>query len=224
MTPDIYSSLGEYLGWLLGNLFGAAQPHLYFWVLGLLILASAIGVVTARNLVHAALLLALSFLGVAGIFILLNAEFLAAVQVLVYAGGIVTLIVFAIMLSERITGRKAVTHNRQSVAALGVSIVMALVMIMILLYNQDGYYVGPWRWWVTADRNDFPAVGNAQMIGRSLMSTYTLAFWIASVILMIAMVGALILAKGEERKTKPVPPVPPAEAGSVKSGSGEEKE
>jgi NADH:ubiquinone oxidoreductase subunit 6 (subunit J) len=224
MTPDVYTSLGQYLSWLFGNLLGESQPHVYFWVLTVVILVSAIGVVTARNLIHAALLLALSFIGVAGIFVLLNAEFLAAVQVLVYAGGIVTLIVFAIMLSERITGRRAVTQNRQSITALGVSVVMALVMLMILLYNQEGYYVGPWRWWVTPDRNEFPSIGNTVLIGRSLMSTYTLAFWIASVILMIAMVGALILAKGEERQPKPIPPVPPSAAGSEESESGEETE
>lgn len=221
MTPDVYTSLGQYLSWLLGNLFGAAQPHLYFWVLTVIILASAIGVVTARNLIHAALLLALSFIGVAGIFVLLNAEFLAAVQVLVYAGGIVTLIVFAIMLSERITGRKAVTHNRQSVTALGVSVAMALVMLMILLYNQDGYYVGPWRWWITAERNEFPSASNTMVIGKSLMSTYTLAFWIASVILMLAMIGALILARGESRET---PPAPPTEIAGDEQMSGEETE
>jgi NADH:ubiquinone oxidoreductase subunit 6 (subunit J) len=184
--------------WLFSNLFGPAQPHLWFWVMSFVILASGIGVVMSRNLVHAAMLLALCFVGTAGIFVLLNAEFLAAVQILVYVGGVVTLIIFAIMLSESITGKKIVAHNRQSVTALGVAVMMAIVMVVILLYNQEGYYVGPWRWWVTPERNDFPTISNAQLIGRSLMSTYTLAFWIASVILMIAMIGALIIARGEE--------------------------
>ena len=197
MSLDVYESLGSYLSWFFSNMFGAAQPHLHFWLLTMVILGSGIGVVTARNLVHAALLLALCFVAVAGIFILLNAEFLAAVQVLVYAGGIVTLIIFAIMLSESIVGKKITVQNRQSVTALGVAVAMAVVMVAILLYDRQGYYVGPVRWWLPPERHEFPPMDNAQLIGRSLMTTYTLAFWVASVILLVAMVGALILARTE---------------------------
>lgn len=192
------SDVWMYLKWLWFNGFGLAQPHWWFFILSFVIIASGIGTVIARNLLHAALFLALCCIGIAGIFILLNAEFLAAVQVLVYVGGIVTLIIFAIMLSESITGTKAVTHNKQSITALGVSILMGIVMIIILFYNRDGYFVGLERWALTAERNPFPNVSNAQMIGRSLMSTYTLIFWIASIILMIAMIGALILSKAED--------------------------
>jgi NAD(P)H-quinone oxidoreductase subunit 6 len=189
-----------YLKWFLLNITGAAQPHLHFFMLSFVTIASAIGVVVARNLVHAAMLLALCFVAVAGIFILLNAEFLAAVQVLVYAGGVVTLIIFAIMLSENITGEKAVVHNRQSVTALGISVMMAIVMVAILLYDQNGYFVGPTRWALPPERNEFPTSANTLLIGRSLMSTYTLAFWIASIILTVAMIGALILAKAEKSR------------------------
>ncbi len=190
----------SYMTWFVTNMFGEAQPHLHFYALSFVTLASAIGVVIARNLVHAAMLLALCFVAVAGIFVLLNAEFLAAVQVLVYAGGVVTLIIFAIMLSENITGKQAIVHNRQSVTALGISVIMAVVMVAILLYDQSGYFVGPTRWALPPERNDFPATANTLLIGRSLMSTYTLAFWIASIILTIAMIGALILAKAEKAR------------------------
>ncbi len=200
MYGDIYHNVGEYLKFLFGNLFGAAQPHLWFWMLSFVTIVSAIGVVVSRNLIHAAMLLALCFVAVAGIFILLNAEFLAAVQVLVYVGGVITLIIFAIMLSEGITGQKILAHNRQSVTALGVAVVMAIAMILILLYDQNGYFVGVERWAPTPERNDFPAEANSLLIGRSLMSTYTLAFWIASIILTIAMIGALIIARSEEGK------------------------
>jgi len=193
MMADAFHNLIAYVNWL----FGPGQPHLHFWVLSLVILASAIGVVTSRNLVHAAMLLALCFVAVAGVFILLDAAFLAAVQVLVYAGGIVTLIIFAIMLSESIAGKKIISHNRQSVTSLGVAVLMGITMVAILLFNREGSYVGPERWWVSPERNDFPVISNAELVGRSLMTTYTLAFWIASVILAIAMIGALILARGE---------------------------
>jgi NADH:ubiquinone oxidoreductase subunit 6 (subunit J) len=195
---DVFRYWHDYLSWFIPNMFGTAQPHLHFYALSFVILASAIGVVVARNLVHAAMLLALCFVGVAGIFVLLNAEFLAAVQVLVYAGGVVTLIIFAIMLSESITGRKAVTHNRQSITALAVAVVMAIVMVAILLYNENGYFVGPTRWAITPQRNDFPTEPNVILVGKSLMSTYTLAFWVASIVLTISMIGGLILARSEK--------------------------
>ena len=171
---------------------------MHFWILSAIILASGIGVVTSKNLIHAALLLALSFIAVAGIFILLNAEFLAIVQVLVYAGGVVTLIIFAIMLSEGITGKNIVTHNRQSVTALGVSVLMALIMFAILFYDQNGYYIGPGRWWLPPERKEFPPIENSVLVGKSMMTTYTLAFWIASIVLVIAMIGSLIIARTEK--------------------------
>ena len=190
--------LKDYIYWLFTDPFGSAQPHWWFFAMSFVILASAIGTVIARNLLHAAFFFALSCIGVAGIFVMLNAEFLAAVQVLVYAGGIVILIIFAIMLSESITGGKAVTHNKQSISALFVAVLMGIVMVLILFYNQDGYFVAPTRWAIPPDRNAFPPETNAQMIGKSLMSTYTLAFWIASIILTVAMIGALILARSDE--------------------------
>ena len=198
MPQGVVENVIAYLNWFIPNMFGVAQPHLHFWFLSFVILASAIGTVTSRNLVHAALLLALCLVAVAGIFILLNAEVLAAVQVLVYAGGIVTLIIFAIMLSESIVGRNIVAHNRQSVTALGVAVLMAIVMIAILMFDQQGHYLAPLRWGLSPNRNAFPQVDNAQLVGKSLMTTYTLAFWVVSALLTIAMIGALILARSEK--------------------------
>jgi NAD(P)H-quinone oxidoreductase subunit 6 len=198
MSLDIYQNIWTYLSWVIPNLFGEAQPHLHFWFLSLVVIVSAIGVVSVKNLMHAAMLLALCMVSIAGIFILLNAEVLAAIQVLVYAGGVVTLIIFAIMLSESIIGKNIVTHNRQSVTALGVAVLMAIVMTVILQFNQDGQFVGHLRWWLPPTRNDFPLVENAQLVGKSLMTTYTLAFWIASILLTVSMIGALILARSEK--------------------------
>jgi len=223
MSLDVYHSLGSYLSWFFSNMFGEAQPHLHFWALTVVILGSGIGTVVSRNLVHAAMFLALCFVAVAGIFVLLNAEFLAAVQILIYVGGVVTLIIFAIMLSESITGKKIVTHNKQVVAALIISVMMAIVMIAILLYDQNGYFIGPWRWWLTPERNAFPPESNTELVGRSLMSTYTLAFWIASVILLVAMIGALIIAKHDKFEDLHGIPQPDVDEADF-TGSDEEEE
>lgn len=221
MSIDIYADLPTYLSWLFSNLFGAAQPHLHFWFFSFVTLASAIGVVTARNLIHSAMLLALCLISVAAIFIILNAEVLAAIQIIVYVAGVVTLIIFAIMLSESISGKKVLAHNRQSISALGVAILMAIIMTIILMYNREGQYVGPLRWWLPPERRDFPSIDNAHLVGTSLMTTYVLGFWIASIILMIAMIGALIIARAE--KDMPGGEVS-QEAGDIVSKQGEVNE
>ena len=91
-----------------------------------LVLGASLGVVLARNLFHAVLWLALALVGTAGLLVLLHAEFLAAVQVLLYAGGVVTIVVFAIMLTERLVGDSSSQTNRGIV---GGAVVAAAVFI-----------------------------------------------------------------------------------------------
>jgi NADH:ubiquinone oxidoreductase subunit 6 (subunit J) len=80
-----------------------------FWVLAVLLVGSALAVVLSKNLFHAVLWLALALTGTAGVFLLLNAEFLAAVQLLLYAGGIITIVVFAIVVTTRLLGEQVLT-------------------------------------------------------------------------------------------------------------------
>ncbi len=89
---------------------------LAFWVLAIVLVGSALAVVLSKNLFHAVLWLALALTGTAGIFLLLEAEFLAAVQLLLYAGGIVTIMVFAIVVTERLVGETISQTNRRIVA------------------------------------------------------------------------------------------------------------
>ena len=83
-----------------------------FWVLRVLLVGSALAVVLWKNLFHSVLWLALALTGTAGIFLLLDAEFLAAVQILLYAGGVVTVVVFAIVVTERLVGERLSQTNR----------------------------------------------------------------------------------------------------------------
>jgi NADH:ubiquinone oxidoreductase subunit 6 (subunit J) len=144
------------------------NPLFYFWVFSIALLGAAVSVVAMRNIIHCALSLALSFICTAGIFILFGAEFLAAA-----------------MMSQRIIGRDIIYKNRQSILASIVSIVMALVLIGILSYGNWGYVV-------QASTN---VPDNTKLIGRSLMLSYTLAFWVAGCLLTVTMIGALMLAK-----------------------------
>ena len=181
-------------------LLGQYQPYIYFYTISLFILFCALQVATRRNLVHAALFLCLTFLGVAGIFLMLNAEFVAVVQILIYAGAVTVLILFAIMLTQNLTGREIQTHNRQVPFTVLISLGLAVVMIAIFLnpvkISESEIYGPNMKWAVQATVENMSVdTPNITLIGKSMMTTFTLALWITSIILTMAMIGGLILAR-----------------------------
>ena len=143
-------------------------------------------VIWSRNPVHSAVYLVLSFLCIAGIYVLLQAEFVAVVQVLVYAGGIMVLFLFVIML----VNLKDTMAPRVRIHATVSSVVGLAVMGMVL------YFYGLGRPSAAAT---MPSVlregGNLQKIGLTLFTEYLLPFEIASVLLLVAMIGAIVLAR-----------------------------
>ncbi|GEA15163.1 NADH-quinone oxidoreductase subunit J [Moorella sp. E308F] len=157
---------------------------LFFWLLAAIITASALAVVILKNIVHSALYLVLTFAGVAGLYILLGAEFLAAVQLLVYAGAIAVLIVFAIMLTRRGDIRASNLFNVNYLAAAVVSLAL---FIVITLATARIYWV--------ATPGQAPA-GNVGAIAEAFLGPFALPFEIAAVLLLVAMVGAILLARG----------------------------
>ncbi len=161
---------------------------LLFLVLALLTLVMAIGTVTARNLFHAALFLVGAFFGVATIYVLLEAEFLAVSQVIIYIGAIATLIVFAIMLSRSMMGREAGGYNRYWVAAaVGVA---ALWSLLALLLTTVSFPVV-----------DQPVPADAIVqIGAGLIGPYLIPFEVVSVLLVVALMGAVMIARERHRQ------------------------
>ncbi|MDK2894442.1 MAG: hypothetical protein PWQ98_568 [Moorella sp. (in: firmicutes)] len=157
---------------------------LFFWLLAAIITASALAVVLLKNIVHSALYLVLTFAGVAGLYILLGAEFLAAVQLLVYAGAIAVLIVFAIMLTRRGDIRASNLFNVNYLAAAVVS--LALFFIITLATARMSWVAGP---------GQAPA-GNVGAIADAFLGPFAIPFEIAAVLLLVAMVGAILLARG----------------------------
>ena len=105
-----------------------AEP-IAFWTLAVILVGSALAVVLSKNLFHAVLWLALALTGTAGIFLLLDAEFLAAVQLLLYAGGVITVVVFAIVVTERLVGERLSQTSRHLA---GGGIVAAALMWLII--------------------------------------------------------------------------------------------
>ncbi len=164
--------------------------QIVFLVLAVAAVGSAVGVVTSTNIFYSALLLVACLFTVAGFYILLQAPFLAAVQVLIYVGAIAVLILFAIMLTERMMAKKARASNEQWWIALVVAVLLAACMLYVVV-SAD------WRISDGATPADPVAA-----LGQSLLSTYVLPFEVASVILLMALIGAIIIAR-EERPIAP---------------------
>jgi NADH-quinone oxidoreductase subunit J len=153
--------------------------------IAVLVLAASLGVVLARNLFHAVLWLALALVGTAGLFVLLHAEFLAAVQVLLYAGGVVTIVVFAIMLTERLVGDSIRQTNRGIAAG-----ALAAAAVFVGLAGTI----------LRAPRPAAPAAPalTTQLLGRAVLTEWVLAFEVLGLLLLAALLGALYLARTEE--------------------------
>lgn len=165
-----------------------------FGVLSVITLGGGLGVAINRNLFHSALFLVVSLFGVAGLYVMLAAPFLAAIQVLVYIGAIVILIIFAIMLTRRLMGIREVP-NRQWPLALGAAGIAFLVVAFILILASSGNNPLIVRAPVGSITGE-----SIKDLGRALVdpNQYALPFIVASVLLEAAMVGAIVVAREKE--------------------------
>lgn len=145
---------------------------------------SALCILFVRNVFHAALLLIVCLLTLAGIFILYHAEFIAVTQILVYAGGVLVLITFGIMLTSRITGKPLVVKNQYVLSASLISLFFASIL-MLLFSRQDFYQTESGKIFT---ENSIPK------IGISLMSDYALAFEVIGILLLVTLLGAAVAA------------------------------
>src|SRR4051812_38493745 len=164
-----------------------------FYTLAAFILGFAVLVITTRDTVHSVLFLVLDFLFVAALYVLLGAPFLAAIQILVYAGGIVVLYLFVVMLVN--LKRPPEAHrdpHRMTKFGLGLAVATLVELVMIGVYS----YVGPGRAFV-APLAPIPVSGNTEEVGWLLYTSYLIPFEIASMLLLVAMIGAILLAKRE---------------------------
>lgn len=157
--------------------------QLLFVVVAVMTLAAAFLTVLVRNIFHAALALVGTFFGVAAIYLMLEAEFLAIVQVLIYVGAIAVLILFAVMLTRGLMKNDTLSFNKQwAWAALAVSILFLGMFILALQV--------PWLHSGTSVYTD-----TVPFLGQQLLTTYILPFEVVSVLLLAALVGAFIIAR-----------------------------
>lgn len=154
-----------------------------FIIVSAITLVGALGVVMARTVFASGLWLILSFVGVAGLYVLLDAPFLAVAQILIYAGAVAVLILFAVMLTRRVMGDPGVSQNNAQWGA--AAVVAALMFVVLSLTSLQ-------NWRVSAERPPLLAV-NA--LGDAFLGPYLLPFEIVSVVLLVALVGAIILAR-----------------------------
>jgi NADH-quinone oxidoreductase subunit J len=163
-----------------------------FYTLAALILGFAILVITARNTVHSVLFLVVNFLFVAALYALLGAQFLAVIQVIVYAGGIVVLYLFVVMLVnlKRPPEVHQDPHRRSRLAlVLACALLAEICAIAVWGYVRPDVPVSP----VSAAT----AAQNVEQVGWLLYTHYLVPFEVASILLLVAMVGAIILARRE---------------------------
>jgi NADH-quinone oxidoreductase subunit J len=156
-----------------------------FWLLSCLALGSAVLVVTTDHLVHAALWLVVTLGALAGCYLLLTAEFVAWVQVLIYVGAVVVLLLFALMLTRAPTAPDAATSTGNRPVAIGAAVATTAVLAVVMVDGFRGNRI---------DVDGEPA-GAADSVGDAIFRHWVLAFEVVSVVLLAALVGAIVLSR-----------------------------
>ena len=157
-----------------------------FWILAAILAGSALAVVLSTNLFHAVLWLALALTGTAGMFLLLNAEFLAAVQLLLYAGGVVTIVVFAIVVTERLVGERITQTNRRIVGGGLVAAALGGVIINSIWEQPLALAKPP----MAADLT--------RAVGERVLTQFVLPFELLALLMLAALLSAIYFARPEE--------------------------
>lgn len=153
-----------------------------FYVVGAIALVGALIAVTQPNLLRAALGLVLAFVGVAGVYFVLEAEFVGVVQILIYIGAISVLILFAVMLTRGLM-RGGVAFNTQWVAAAFIAVIVFAILLFVVVST---------KWNVVTQKVSGDLIPK---IGTELMTTYLLPFEAVSLLLLAALVGAIVIAR-----------------------------
>ena len=157
-----------------------------FWGLAVVVIGSALAVVLTKNLFHSVLWLALFLTGTAGIFLSLDAEFLAAVQLLLYAGGVITIVVFAIVVTERLVGDRLTQVSRRLLTG----VILAGALLVALLRFLRGAELPV--------EQPVIAVDVTRVLGQVLMTEFVLPFELLAVLLLVGLLGALYFARPED--------------------------
>ncbi len=160
---------------------------IFYFFAAVTVLSAGI-VVFSRNIIYSAFALLFTFFGVAGLYVLLNADFLAITQLLIYVGGILVLLLFGVMLTNNVVkiDIKSGTVN-----------ILPAVIVVSLLAGSLGGVVWTSDWFVSSRMSELASPATSTEIGSALVTTHLLPFEIASVVLLVAIVGAAMMARRE---------------------------
>ena len=159
-----------------------------FWLIAGIVVIPALAVVLSENLFHAGLSMIVSFLGIAAIYATLSAPFVAAMQVLVYAGAIAVILLFAFMLTHDIMQPQLPSSKFQQTASALVCIVLALFMGRVALSSNWG------------SLTEQPVEGvPLEVLGQSFLTDYLVPFELVSLLLLMTLIGAIVIARKEEK-------------------------
>lgn len=153
-----------------------------FWAFAMVSVLSAVVVVLARSLIYSAFALLFTFVGVAGLYVLLGADFLAATQMLIYIGGILVLLLFGVMLTHRIYDLDLRTEKTQLAPGLIVAVGLFIILSTVAVRTQ----------WPSVPRIPAPTT---EGIGRLFLGRYLLPFEAASILLLVALIGAAMIVR-----------------------------
>jgi NADH-quinone oxidoreductase subunit J len=182
-----------------------STEQVVFYILAAIAVAGALGVVLSGDIIHAALFLVVTLLMTAGVYVLMSAEFLSLVQILVYGGGVTILVLFAVMVTRVRDTRHPLDGAQKPFGMVaGIAIAAVLVLMVVKVDWRGARQVADAK-----DRSPEQIVrvstqsGNEQVfdheaIGHDLFTTFAVPFEVASLVLLVALVGAIILARGEE--------------------------
>lgn len=166
-----------------------AQPvatTFFFYILSGIAVLSGVLVITRKNPVHSALALILTLLCVAGLYLMLYAPFVAGVQIILYVGGIMVLFLFVIMLVNLERSEKEKQFNQQWLPGILAALGLGTLFVVIYVKGRNAFPVTP---------PALPEANNTQQVGVLLYSNYMFPFEIASLLLLVAIIGAVVMAK-----------------------------
>ncbi len=191
----------------------------FFYLFAIAIVASAGLVCFSRNIVHAAFALLVTFFGVAGIYVLLSADFLAVSQILIYVGGILVLLVFGVMLTNRVTNidlRSALSARIPAFIICGALLVLLISFLTSahwIKYDEMPWQRSPWNHDAISQvtqatqgteseiLNHTGSQGTSAEIGKLLLTDYLLPFEVVSIFLLVALIGAVMMVRKDEKIT-----------------------
>jgi len=164
-----------------------------FYIFAALAVIASLGVIGQRNPMHSVMLLIVSFGALAGLYILLDAPFTAVTQIIIYAGAIMVLFLFVVMLLNAHTEDEMPAQPMLGLHGFKLGVLLSVLLVVEVVYALSRIGLT----WFTTDEATVSAISSVAAIGRGIFTTYAFAFEVTSILILVAMVGAVVIARRE---------------------------